>query len=273
MCWWLSLALAVSSTDSALGRPGDLDPTFGAAGVARIPLGGLDSVGGLALQPDGKIVIAASTYHLSTLVRMNGHGALDSTFERDGIVTFIDDEHELAHGPVGVVVDSAAIHIGGAEFDLDRGPYPFLRTFDGSGSVVNRIAIPDNTIEPIALARGGGGRVLMLGRTPTNVLVAAFGNGALDSGFACHPIPIEPGCDPPGGILGFPCEYNVACGDSLDTSDAPSFAVDQESIVLLVLRTRDVAQDYDGWNLLRYDASGHLDTGFGTDGVVRHSGS
>src|SRR5262249_2038391 len=74
--WSLVLALAICATGSAMASQGDLDPTFGTGGVARIPLGAsVDSVGGLALQPDGKIVIATSAGSALAITRLNGLGA------------------------------------------------------------------------------------------------------------------------------------------------------------------------------------------------------
>jgi hypothetical protein len=41
------------------GAPGDLDPTFGAAGMVTTDFfGGFDSAAALVLQPDGKLVAA-----------------------------------------------------------------------------------------------------------------------------------------------------------------------------------------------------------------------
>src|SRR5262249_40529014 len=70
----------------------DLDPTFGTGGVARIPLGasGVDSVGGLALQPDGKLVIAATADSFATVVRLTQSGDLDPTFAVGGKVSTTD---------------------------------------------------------------------------------------------------------------------------------------------------------------------------------------
>ncbi len=70
---------------------GNLDPTFGTGGKVTTNFvgGGLDSANELALQPDGKIVLAGdSTLPTTgldfTVARYNTNGSLDTTFSGDG---------------------------------------------------------------------------------------------------------------------------------------------------------------------------------------------
>jgi len=69
---------------------GSLNKTFSGDGKAFIDFGGDDngSVGGLAIQPDGKIVVAGymwngSNYDIA-VYRLNPNGSLDTTFSGDG---------------------------------------------------------------------------------------------------------------------------------------------------------------------------------------------
>jgi uncharacterized delta-60 repeat protein len=71
---------------------GQLDPGFGAGGIVTVDIGGnsaVDSGYALALQPDGKIVIAGQGYSRNqgefAVVRLNPDGSFDSTFGRGGI--------------------------------------------------------------------------------------------------------------------------------------------------------------------------------------------
>ncbi len=75
---------------------GSLDLTFNFDGIVTTPIGtssGGAMVGGIAIQDDGKIVIAGTTYNGSTsfsvftLARYKTNGGLDNTFDSDGIVT------------------------------------------------------------------------------------------------------------------------------------------------------------------------------------------
>lgn len=70
---------------------GDPDSTFHGDGIARFPLGGTGAIGhAVALQPDGKLVVAAATLISGedawAVVRLQRNGEIDSTFGQDGFV-------------------------------------------------------------------------------------------------------------------------------------------------------------------------------------------
>jgi uncharacterized delta-60 repeat protein len=69
---------------------GTLDPTFGSAGAVITPIGpGSDLGTALAIQPDGKLLLAGAspyTYLDFTLIRYNTDGTLDLSFNGSGIV-------------------------------------------------------------------------------------------------------------------------------------------------------------------------------------------
>jgi len=69
---------------------GSLDTTFSGDGKVTVDFGSVDdgAIGGLAIQPDGKIVIAGymwngSNYDMA-VYRLNANGSLDTTFSGDG---------------------------------------------------------------------------------------------------------------------------------------------------------------------------------------------
>jgi uncharacterized delta-60 repeat protein len=75
---------------------GILDSTFGNGGKIIFDLGATaDAIGSAVLQPDGKIIIAGSTFPSNStisfadfvVVRLNADGSLDSTFGNGGFVT------------------------------------------------------------------------------------------------------------------------------------------------------------------------------------------
>ena len=86
-----------STQDFAITRynpDGTLDKTFGAGGKVQTNFPGLAAVASsVAIQPDGKIVVAGGAFPLFTflgnfeLVRYNSDGSLDSSFGNGGIVT------------------------------------------------------------------------------------------------------------------------------------------------------------------------------------------
>jgi uncharacterized delta-60 repeat protein len=92
---FLALAISVAGLGSAQAAAGALDPTFDIDGKVTTPIasGAADDHGNaVAVQPDGKIVVAGYSDQGITLVdfalaRYNSDGSLDTTFDADGIVT------------------------------------------------------------------------------------------------------------------------------------------------------------------------------------------
>ncbi|MFE2587261.1 calcium-binding protein, partial [Streptomyces sp. NPDC059378] len=65
---------------------GSLDTGFDGDGIVRTDLGDYDSVEGLAVQPDGRIVAAGGSGSRFALARYLPNGALDTSFNRNGTV-------------------------------------------------------------------------------------------------------------------------------------------------------------------------------------------
>ena len=77
-------------TVARLNGNGDRDSAFGVNGVRTIIIGQEDNLKGLALQPDGKIVMSGSTKydeysHTMLLIRITSTGAIDPSFCGSGI--------------------------------------------------------------------------------------------------------------------------------------------------------------------------------------------
>ena len=86
--------------------PGALDPTFGNGGKVVTPIS-VNSVGDLALQTDGKIVVAATlddfniATEVFTTVRYLPNGALDASFGNGGVV--LDEVAIARYTPSGAL--------------------------------------------------------------------------------------------------------------------------------------------------------------------------
>jgi uncharacterized delta-60 repeat protein len=94
-----------------LNANGQPDATFGNRGLVAIPIGGtaeVDSGDGLALQSDGKIVIAgtgtASGQLQFAAIRLDQNGSLDQSFGQGGIAMVAIGQDAIANG---VVIDTA----------------------------------------------------------------------------------------------------------------------------------------------------------------------
>ena len=80
----------VPSKDFALARynaDGTLDPGFSGDGTRTTNFGGDDVAYDVALQPDGKILVAGSSSGAFALARYDPDGRLDHTFSGDGRLT------------------------------------------------------------------------------------------------------------------------------------------------------------------------------------------
>jgi uncharacterized delta-60 repeat protein len=114
---------------------GTLDTTFGNDGMALVDTGGITGYGmGMALQADGRIVMAGVADNVSTvaqfaLARINPDGAPDTTFGNDGqLTTAIGSEYSAAHAVV--VQPDGKIVAGG--YSMTAGTSNFvLARFDG----------------------------------------------------------------------------------------------------------------------------------------------
>ena len=83
--------MALGGPAVALAAPGDLDPSFGTGGIVITSFGGADVASAVAVQPDGKLVVAGRTNiagnTVFALARYNPNGGLDPAFGTGGLVT------------------------------------------------------------------------------------------------------------------------------------------------------------------------------------------
>jgi uncharacterized delta-60 repeat protein len=129
---------------------GALDTSFGTAGVVRtdIASGSTDHATALALQSDGKILVAGIAIPTGTgqqstpaaLVRYRSDGTLDTSFSGDGIATAVADPSHLAGAwaqAMAVQSDGKILLAGNAEFaDVPGLSNTFLlMRFNGDGSL------------------------------------------------------------------------------------------------------------------------------------------
>jgi uncharacterized delta-60 repeat protein len=122
---------AFGGTDIALVRydtDGSLDTTFGTGGVvttAVSPGTGVDRAFGVALQADGRIVVAAGVTAEGGqdmgVLRYNGDGTLDTTFGDDGIVTVAIGPGQQTEITTSIAIqpDGRIVVAGSTQFGLN----------------------------------------------------------------------------------------------------------------------------------------------------------
>jgi uncharacterized delta-60 repeat protein len=197
-----------SDKDVALVRyntDGSLDTTFNSTGivpgVVTAQVGSLDDRAfALALQDDGKIVVAGDTkiggtsgnYSALALLRYNTDGSLDTTFSSDGIVT-------TSLGGLFVLVSSIAIQADGKILVSGTGADVSIRlarfntdgtldiTFDSDGTVTTSTGGIDGEAGGIALQEDG--KIVVVGtfaisKDETFFLLVSYNpDGTLDATF------------------------------------------------------------------------------------------
>jgi uncharacterized delta-60 repeat protein len=183
--------LAQYSTDGALIRT-----------ISTDIAGGADRAYGVAIQPDGKIVLVGKARVNGTddfaLVRYSADGVIDATFGAQGRVTTdfngtVDEAHGVVIQPDGkiVVVGQTSLPSqGGTDFAVAR--------FGSNGEIDSTFSADGKLTVDIALRTDLGRNVVLQGTdilgsglitTPTSPVLGHAGlarfdtNGALDSGF------------------------------------------------------------------------------------------
>jgi len=108
---------------------GSLDPSFGTGGVATVPISGGFYVGAAALQPDGKLVITGAHpwpfefVRDFALVRLLPGGALDPSFDGDGLATA--DFGAIEAGQSVIVLADGRLVVAGSRGPANGNPGDF----------------------------------------------------------------------------------------------------------------------------------------------------
>ena len=182
----LSIIAILLSTTSAFAAAGFLDPSFGANGVAIADLGGdADSSSGIALQPDGKILLLGSAQgQAPVLMRYNSNGSSDNTFGVSGKlalsfgrkVAIQSDGKLIVAGSSNGGIAVARYNSNGTSLDNSFGTNGVTIISDSGG--FSRYSVSDLALE-------SNGRIVIVGTESnqgnfTNIVIARFNsNGTL----------------------------------------------------------------------------------------------
>ncbi len=261
-----------ANNDFAVARfnsDGQLDITFNGTGIVITPVRfGDDLAFSIALQPDGKFVVAGQSYngfdHDFAIVRYNGNGTLDTSFNNTGkVITAFGSAADVANAVAiqsdGKIVAAGFSLIGTSNnFALARyNPDGSLdTTFNGTGKVTTPVGTVNDTAASVAIQADG--KIVAAGqsRSAANfdmALVRYNADGTLDTAFngtGKVVTPIGAGHDIIYSIALQSDSKIVAAGVSLDGSNFADFA------------------------LVRYNTNGSPDSSFnGTGKVITAIGS
>ena len=230
---------------------GALDESFGDGGRVVTDFDAADYGYGVAIQADGKIVVAGSSGDDFALARYNTDGSLDSDFGDGGRVwtDFGDFEQGLS---LTIQVDGKIVVAGASEADFAIARYKTdgsLDTeFDGDGQVVTDLGGWDTAHSVTVLADGD---ILVAGYGGAgdgDFAIARYnGDGSLDTGFGDNGIVTTDfgGWDVGYGVMILEDGDFVVAGSSYQFGGGGS-----------------------NFALARYNPNGSLDEGFGTDGLI-----
>jgi uncharacterized delta-60 repeat protein len=240
-------------------RDGTPDTSFGNGGVVTTDISTrLDYANSVALQSDGKIVIAGVFWRNVGgkgfiqdihIVRYNANGSLDSGFDGDGIVTATDIGENSWITDIGVQPDGKILISGsnGNSFLLMRYNADGARdmTFDGDG-IAQDTAV--GGVRAGSMIQQPDGKIVLSGATHTNAVLARYlPNGALDTIFGA------------GGVV------NPALGISMNF---PSSALQADGKIVLIGDGRITNPNAVEMVMLRFNSNGTFDSTFDGDGIV-----
>jgi uncharacterized delta-60 repeat protein len=230
---------------------GSVDSSFGAGGSVVTDFGGSETLTGMAIQPDGTIVVVGDTFSSLALARYTAGGALDPTFSGDGklLSGFGAEIHAtgIAVQPDGKIVVSGYI-FPGTTTDYVLARYNADGTRDTSFGT-NGVSIVDFGDDEYAfgMAIQPDGRIVVGGGSGFDFAVARFSaTGTPDLTF---------------GVGG----QRVTDFGASDL--AYSMALQSSGRIVLAGRTRTPG-GADRFALARYDSDGAVDLTFGTAGKV-----
>lgn len=251
-------------------RDGTLDASFGTGGsvvTAIAPGRGADEARAVLVEPDGRIVIggysdASGTDKDFLVVRYNPNGSLDTSFGHGGkTVTNIGDGTDQVY-TLARQADGKIVAGGSAAFSTSTGQDFALIRYNGNGSL-------DNSF-------GSGGQV--------TTAIGSFGANELIYSIVLQPVGGETRIVAVGGEGTFIAARYTASG-ALDPSfgnagkvTTPVSGTNWDEATAVV-RQADGKLLVGGWVyegvsssgnfvVLRYNADGSADTGFGTAGQV-----
>jgi uncharacterized delta-60 repeat protein len=270
----VGVALAALVFTGALSAAaGDLDRTFDGDGivVTDFEAGSYDVAWGLAVQRDGKVVLAGETQSATNnsfaLVRYDAKGALDGTFDGDGKVrtdftpTSSEEADAVALQPDGKIVAAGFVAIPGSGTSLD---FALVRynadgaldpSFDGDGKVVTNFGSGHDWA--LAVEVQADGKIVAAGMSrppgsgPFSFAVARYNaDGSLDSTF-----------DGDGRVV------TPIAGNPSYTARDIALQADGKLLV------GGSPQNGIGGVLVRYTPAGAIDATFDGDGIVTTAAS
>lgn len=258
------LVAAVVWATPAEGAPGDLDRTFRHDGTVITNLTPWnENVGDVAIQGNGKIVVVGRMsshggYGAFVVVRYRPDGRLDERFGGDGVVTTNIARREDAASAVAIQSDGKIVVAGtatvagwdaivAARYERDG---RLDHSFGDAGTVTVDVVSGDGHEVANDIAIQTDGRIVIVG---TTVAAHDFALARLDRGGTLDPT--------------FHGDGTVTTGFGGALAAASAVAIQSDGKIVVGGQSWTLA-GFDGIDVVRYESDGHVDQGFGIDGVA-----
>lgn len=240
-------------------RDGSLDPSFSGDGWVRTDLDGWDDfASAIAVQPDGKVLLAGTSKSDFALVRYTSDGSLDTTFDGDGwvrtdiFVYSADESKAVAVQPDGCIIVAGYATNSNGDYDFALVRYLAHGSLDPSFGDDGRVTtdLTGDQDKGRALIIQPDGKIILAGPAKKNfhdfAVARYLPDGSLDPSFGT------------GGwvFTDFDGGHDFAYAVALQMDGR-----------ILVAGTADI-DGQDDIALARYTANGLLDISFGEDGRV-----
>lgn len=248
------------SIQALFAAPGDLDLTFNRTGIVTTTITNTgDEANAVAVQTDGKIIAAGygSTATEFVLARYTTSGALDTTFDADGIVRYIyPNSIGMAINAIALQSDGKIV-VGGYIIPPagQNNPRFSLARFLTNGSLDTTFGVGGVVITPDvafglfkssinAITIQTDGKIVATGSAQSQIGVARYNtNGSLDTSF---------------NSIGF-VQTILSAG-----SDGKALKIQSDGKIVVSGRSGPQFST----TLVRYTPNGSLDNSFDNDGIV-----
>ena len=251
-----------SAGNFALARyttSGAPDPSFSGDGLVTTDFGGADAGQGVAVQADGRIVVAGRSGSDFAVARYTAAGAPDPSFSGDGVQT-TDFGADDAGAAVAIQADGRIVVAGQSGTNVAVARYTAAGVLDPSFSGDGRLTTDFGGFDGGRdVAIGADGKIVVAGASDTSddgtpigdfALARYLGDGALDTSFSRDG------------------RQTTDFGGTYDSGEGVAVLADGRIVVAGHGSAVDSIGSYfpSDFELARYDARGTLDPSFSGDG-------
>ena len=249
---------------------GTLDRTFGQRGQVITDLGLTEQAAAVAVQPDGKIVIAGGTYDIFpssggmyALVRYNSNGSIDPTFGNAGVVTTSFGTSGCFASAMAIQADGKIVAAGTNYRDFSSDSDFAVARYNADGSLDSSFGgggfvstdFNQGLDAALSVALQADGKIITAGSAVSGAsfydfaLVRYLANGTLDSTFGS------------GGKV----ESDLG-SNNLDQANAVALQSDGKIVAAGTTIARNGLDQF--FAITRYNSDGTLDNSFGRRGLT-----